>query len=243
MPMPPPSGNGGLGLSAIGTKEPSPGVQLMLSGEYWDGSRVLSFHPLTASVLDQDGSRSHHLRVSISRSAGTLSLWIDGQMMGSVPWSGAVNGPGGKTLCVTRMDEVRLYNRSPPPADETWRLGRFARSGSYASPLYHILGEPAVLGWAQWTGILPAGFPPTSISVIVEGHDAAGVVRTFLLGAGGEVANLAPLGALESFRYRVLFDVPASVDPLVDTPVFESIWFTLRPAASRPSWTPAANPR
>lgn len=117
-------------------------------------------------------------------------------------------------------------------------LDRFMRKGTYVSPLY-AFDAPARMDRVQWTGAVPAGFPPTCLSVLVEGYaDQEGSVPAFQvpLGLSGIVEKL-PSAPVRSFRYRVAFDVPDSVpSPLVDSPIFESIWFTFRRNAHAPRW-------
>ena len=122
-------------------------------------------------------------------------------------------------------------------AERLFDLGRFARKGTYLSPLY-VTG-PARLATAQWTGILPPGFPEGVFRIEVLGFaDEAGTVprgAPFLAaGRSGQVADLSALGPVRSFRYRMTIDATGVPGPLFDTPFFESIRFQYqRPGEAR----------
>lgn len=99
----------------------------------------------------------------------------------------------------------------------------------------------------------PPLFPPVAIDPFVvelRGYwDAAGASPAsgwILLGDGtavpdaGTLFDLASAGlpkGIRSFRYRVGFHAADVAGPLVDTPVFESIWFSFRRLGRHPAWT------
>lgn len=246
-----------------------PGSYLLMTGtqeirmDVWpaiggNGNRELVFElqfdaggSCAASVLDTEQSAGtpvlRHMVLTAAYDApnSRLSLFVDGNL---APLDGFPTHRHGYPFLVGgitalefyRLDEVRIYDRELQ-ADEARilaNLDRFMRKGTHVSPLY-AFDAPARMRQVQWTGIVPPGFPPTSLAVVVEGFsDAAGTSPVFQapLAPSGPPEAL-PSGAIRSFRYRVLFDVPASVPaPLVDTPVFESIWFAFHPAGGG-RWT------
>ncbi len=144
-------------------------------------------------------------------------------------------------MTILRLDEIRFYDRKlqSDEAKTLASLDRFARKGTYVSPLY-AFDAPARMDRACWTGAWPAGFPPSCLSAVVEGYaDEAGTAPLFRapLLIEGAIERL-PAAPVRSFRYFVLFDVPEAdvPPPLADSPVFESIWFTFRRNAHAPRW-------
>lgn len=156
----------------------------------------------------------------------------------------------GESLSFVAADEIRLYRRTLSPGEPALLHGldRFVRRGRYTSPLY-VLDRPATLGLVQWTGLVPpgladaAGAPLDPFVVAVEGystvpgepsHPAPAWPQPARLGASGLVEPLPP-GRVRSFRYTVGMDCSAAAGVLDDTPVFESIWLTLRRRGRAPS--------
>lgn len=143
------------------------------------------------------------------------------------------------------IDEIRLYDHlvTPDPLAIAWR---FVPRGTFTSPVY-VFDAPARLDRTQWTGLVPprvaaAGIDPFTIRV--EGYTTAPgdpghpapAWPPFLLGSPGLVEKL-PVVPVKSFRYTVGIDCSAVADTLDDTPVFESVWFTLRRGARPARWT------
>ncbi len=147
--------------------------------------------------------------------------------------------------------------------DALYREERFVRGGTYTSPLYR-LDAPAALGQAQWSGVVPVllhmaqdpsdpvdsppvldslGYPvplpqQQALQVKVIGYsqpDGIGQAFEKTLDTSGRVEGL-PDTRIRSFRYTVHFDCSAAAGVLVESPVFESIWFTLR-RPGRSGWT------
>ena len=73
------------------------------------------------------------------------------------------------------------------------------------------------------------------MAVEVSVWDAAGNKRTVSLGLPGSIVDLSGLKEpVAAFRYRIDLDGGGSPDPLLDTPVFEAIQFSIR---RRRVWT------
>ncbi len=134
-------------------------------------------------------------------------------------------------LNLRQCGSLRLFNRRLD-ADEVlglYQLGRFVETGTYSSPLY-VFDEPAALDRVQWTGLIPPGFPADCLTVTVFGYSSTGSPGTaawppVTTRKPGTVDRL-PATPVKSFRYEVHFDCTSHPGTLLDTPVFESIWFT-----------------
>lgn len=189
----------------------------------------------------------HHLRVRIQQRSAIqtfISLFVDGAPVGTpLVFPGEMHCQHHEVLDVFGFDDIRIYAGEPPDAAQTHAAGKYVRRGSYLSPLY-VLESPSRLGWSQWTGVVPLAFPPppyppgeAPITVTVTGYrDAGGGVTAGEIASTGTdtLIPLSGLGPVRSFRYRVDLAAPNGVpDPLLDTPVFESIQFVL---LGRPSW-------
>lgn len=185
-----------------------------------------------------------HLVVLTGRKSGNNAteflLHVNGGNVGDLPYPSVMRNTSGEKLKLSMCDEVRLFDRALT-ADEIDDLvdltGRFVRHGTYVSPLYaDAAGAPLRLALGQWTGIAPAGLA-ASLAAEVAGYpdaDGAGPESALPLGASGSVADLSPLGPVRSFRYRVHF--AADAEPVLDSPVFESAWLTLRRRGTAPRW-------
>lgn len=235
------------------TVEETPGPQ---PGARWALTLTAPALNLACTAVVPDTSqttRSHHVRILITGTSlpdpvrTDVFLYVDGVLLGTDgggrPLLGTSGFDAGFRFSVRRMDEIRLYGKDvvPPEPGEAFTMGRFVREGTYVSPLF-VLAEPADLRETQWTGILPiAGLSAQvyQISVSATGYrDPAGQepLGTLPLPGGGKVSDLASLGKVRSFRYAVTLRGPAGV-PVMDTPVFESIWFTFRRDGRRTGWS------
>lgn len=144
-----------------------------------------------------------------------------------------------ETLQFVQISHLRIFDRALDEGEVAGLrvLGRFCRKGTFASPVYRF-DRPARLSLAQWTGILPEGYPESALRVEVVARDDAGAERTVVLGASGLEEDLAGLGAVREFFYRVHFDCETGRGgaPVDDTPVFESIWFSFTRPGRSPGW-------
>ncbi len=183
---------------------------------------------------DEDGT---FLRLFVN---GSGTDWMGAPM--EMEYEAPMPAPANRSLKlqVIRCDEMRFYDRVLQPADIPLAYGdRFLRRGTFTSPLY-ALDAPGVLDGCHWTGLVPPGFPPESLSLEVRGYaDPEGLVP-----AGPPVScpvpgvpwPLASLGPVRSFDYRVRFDCEAVPGILDDTPIFESVWFTARRQGRSGTW-------
>ncbi len=140
-------------------------------------------------------------------------------------------------------DEPRLYGRALSAGEvaDHFGQGRYVRTGTYTSPLY-VLDQAGGVIRSQWTGIVPHGFPAQVLRVEAFGYgDPDGTVLAagpFPLDQSGVVYDLPQeFQGVRSFRYKVYFDCSYAPSPLLDTPVFESIWFTVRQPGRAPRWS------
>lgn len=186
-----------------------------------------TYHAILSVRFDETSGRTH------------LTLFLDGREIASVAWSGPplIFDPANPlAFNVAKADEVRMYDRALTESEATARfaLGRFHGGGphTWRSPLY--VAERAVRpALAQWTGVVPpvAGYDLTVRLKIFS--DAAGTNLLAVVPlASGDVNDLSRLPAARSFCYEVDFAAPV---PAYDTPVFESIWFSLQ-GNGRPRW-------
>lgn len=228
---------------------PVPAVDYFVRA-YWmsaPGSNTADRKFVSTPSVVVDSLAPHHLRVAVKRLspvATAVALLVDGVPAGEPGiFPGEMFGQNHETIAIHGMDDLRIYSTPQPAARarEAWERGRFARSGEYKSPLY-VPDASVRLRGAQWTGMTPLDWPegtqPITVTVIAYPNaDGSGVPTTHVLGKSGETADLAILGTARSFRYVVSMEVPAAVRPILDTPVFESIWFTFQRPGRTPAWT------
>lgn len=225
----------------------SPQVQIALGGVWMsapgdDTSRIL---PLPSSSVGVSSLVPHHVRIAIKRLSSVqtvVSLFVDGSLIGAPVFPGELYAQDHETIAVAGMDDLRIYSTPQPAAraQEAWERGRFVRSGEYKSPLY-VPDAPVRLRMAQWTGMTPLSFPPgaPAITVTVVSFatpDGSGAPVTQAIDESGRSADLSGLGTARSFRYEVVMRAPAAVRPVLDTPVFESIWFICQRRGRAPMW-------
>lgn len=149
-----------------------------------------------------------------------------------------------------QADEVRFHTRalSGGPGGEVqslFNLGRITKYGRFASPTY-VFDAPTRLGSCSWTGTIPPELSFDPFLVEVEGfatapgdpgHPQPAWPSRPLL-PSGRLDDLSGLAPVRSFRYRVTMDclaVPPGT-PLLDSPVFESIWFMFARPGRSPAW-------
>lgn len=179
------------------------------------------------------GASGHRFRLFVD---GT-DLSATGPMIHDHPHS--LKGTWLEEMEFRRIGHLRLFDHVLGPAQVAGlrALGRFCRKGTFASPVYRF-DRPARLARAQWTGILPHGYPESALRVEVIARDDAGAERAIVLGASGLEEDLAGLGVAREFFYRVHFDCAGMPGiPVDDTPVFESIWFSFSRPGRSPAWT------
>lgn len=156
----------------------------------------------------------------------------EGEMVHGHP--ALINGIGSAKLQASSVDEIRLYDRLAAPTVED----RFLRSATFASPVHRFL-EPVRLSEAQWQAVIPPGHGEP-ISVDLEGTDGAGATRTARLDLGsGRVYDLPSEGldrTFRSIRYKVRFSSFDAPGPLLETPLFESIWISYRTSSVWSGW-------
>lgn len=254
---------GTLALVLSRSFESDPGVKAQLSlswprGGEESGLQEFYFEPL----LLPDGppvSHVHPFRITIARRsvdppATEVVCEVSDRVFRQTCPSLLASG-NAETVEIVGGDELRFYARelTDPEWEAQKRLGKFVRYGVYLSPLY-VLDGPADLTAAGWTGIRPpawfeaaaAGDPAASppdpakpvdpfIVEVLGYHDPAGGGTPVRLPVESEGAALAGLTGVRSFRYVVTLDARTVAGPLVDTPVFESIWIEMR--RSRARWT------
>lgn len=146
-----------------------------------------------------------------------------------------------------RVDEIRVHYNSVMTAPDPFAVAnRFVPRGTFVSPTY-VLDAPTPLEFAQWTGVVPPLNVPSDVAdpftVRVEGYSTApgdpghpaAAWPAMTLGPSGGV-NVLPAGPVKSFRYAVSIDCTSWMPPLNDTPIFESIWFTLKRPGCAPRW-------
>ncbi len=197
----------------------------------------------------------HFFAVTIRRISALRTdclVYIDDQPPHPLTIDGEITGGLDEAIEISQVDDLRLYDQalSGGQIRALYAIGRFVRKGRYVSPLY-ALDFPSAPTLAQWTGMVPPGYldaggvPVDPVKVTVTGYanpDGTGGSASAVLGASGAVNDLAALGLagkFRSFRYMVDFDATAVAGPLLDTPVFESIWLTLSPApdGTRGRWS------
>lgn len=230
--------------------------------DYWnDFEEVRDFRVEDGTGLDPLDGHAHHVALSLSYdgTATRFSLFIDGRDYATRPSDGPMSwmridpetgADGGLVatpeicLFLRRADEFRFHDRelAREDAEKLYRLGRFVRSGVYASPIY-VFDAPARLTRAQWNGLVPprlrdaSGNPFTSLRVEVIAYDEAGAPRSVWLGPSGPIDDLSPTGLSKAFRYKVYFNCNPAAGVLTDTPVFESIRLSFRRRGKSPAWT------
>lgn len=154
-----------------------------------------------------------------------------------------------ESLWISCVDELRLYDR-PLAVGEPAALhamDRFVRHGMYRSPVY-VLETPGRFDRCQWLGLVPpglrdaAGAPIAPFRILVEGYRTApgdpghpALAWSAILGPSGSV-DILPPAPVRSFRYVVHILCDAAGVALEDSPVFESVWFTLRRPGRAPTW-------
>lgn len=156
----------------------------------------------------------------------------------------------GESMTLSYGDELRLFETALPSGEpgSIYSAGRFVPSGAYKSPLY-VFHEPASFGKSQWLGLIPPGFvdvsgqPVDPFRILVEAYGTApgdlahpNLIWQRTLGPSGTVDDLPP-NPVKSFRYTIEIDCNDVVGVLDDSPVFESIWFTLRRRGRAPVWS------
>lgn len=140
------------------------------------------------------------------------------------------------------LDEIRLCDIAlgRDAAEAHFRMGRFVDQGEFVSPLY-VFDEKTRLMGAQWTGLVPSSLPDPqkAIAVSVMGYaDDAGTLseKSLSLEGSEETTDLSGLGSARSFRYKVVLDADAA-DVVIESPVFDSIWFLFKRAGRSAIWT------
>ncbi len=198
-----------------------------------------NFHVL---MLFED--MSTHTRIHV-RVNGRDDLG-SGPMVHDHPCAMCTDGP--ERFLVKGVDEIRVhYNSAPGSLPGAFVLeNRFVPRGTFVSPTY-ALDAPAPLEFVQWTGVAPPRNAPGDaadpFTVRVEGYSTApgdpghpaAAWPAVTLGPSGTVDALPP-GPVRSFRYVVAIDCTSWTPPLDDTPVFESIWFTVKRPGRAPHW-------
>lgn len=232
-------------LSIAPPDGPNPDSSVRLSGRWPDQAPWPPQNAPQISSIDATVSSTgpHHFRITFQATGASstdISLEIDGALVRTVA-AGPMFGQHHETILILGCDDVRIYS-SPPSesAQKVFERGRFVRRGTYQSPLY-VCASPATLGFCQWTGIIPHGWPqagPIAAKVIPYANpDGTGAYPDIPLGASG-AANPLDTGIVRSFRYVVELSAPPAVpDPVLDTPIFESIWFTLQRKGRTPEWS------
>lgn len=143
-------------------------------------------------------------------------------------------------LEIQGVDELRFYGRDLPDAegDALRGLGRYAKEGVYVSPRY-VFDVRTDIDAACFTGIVPAGLEDkVAIRVEAIGYPDPEGTGPPVWREWETSGPLQPLGiaGVRSFRYVVTFDARRVAGPLLDTPVFESIWFTFRRPGRSGRW-------
>lgn len=251
-----------LSLSRSNPMDPARGGTTIRASSAWP--HILQGAYFNATLEDGDfpdgAAGCHHVVMALEqllRDDGAyqtrIDLFIDGtDTVGGVALHPQLLNPavlttGSSALSITGCDEVRVHRRPLRKADAAalFAQGRFVRRGTFTSPLYD-LGGPGRLTEARWHGVSPllstaagASIEPFRVQVLGfldrEGkvpapRGAASVPR-------GAPADLSVLGEMRSFRYSVRMDCAAAAGPLTDTPVFDSIGFTLQRRGIAPAWT------
>ncbi len=215
------------------------------------------FHTVLTLDFDPEASRTN-IRLFVD---GAVLIGGAGGLQFPNPPDGVRNGlmkrPPLERLTVHRAGELRLYGKqlkqdlTRSDVADRFKLGRVVLPASppaadpvsaptnptYVSPRYFLRGN-AAFDQAHWTAFTSGELDDvTGMRVLVYAYDAAGTLRPgfpVALPGPGQTIDLPSAGGVRSFRYAVEFyrkQVPDA--PLYDSPVFESVWFTLR----APAWT------
>lgn len=194
-----------------------------------------------------------------------LWLYVDGTLRwsGSVYFefgnSFALGAYANERLTIRRVDDLRIYRRrlrnyaeeglmGPNELANRFRTGRFVKKGTYISPLY-VLDADATLRHCQWTGMTSPSFKdavgigiPDPFAVRVKGYwdaDGTNLAHEEPLPATGTVYDLLAEGmppGIRSFRYEVAIDATAAAGPMLDTPVFRTLWLSYRRKGAANRW-------
>ncbi len=166
--------------------------------------------------------------------------------------------PSNKSLIVAG-DEIRFHdkvlplstgNLANPGVKDLYGAGRYVVPGAVAgdtvfrSPVYAFNGGPRKLLDAC-AAMIPGerntlGNDRIGIRVKIQPCDGAGapVGSPILAGEVEELLDLRGMGLLEAFQYEIEFyNKSGSLDPLYETPLFESLWIAVGRTAPRwSSW-------
>lgn len=137
----------------------------------------------------------------------------------------------------SNLDEIRLYDRVV-----SHEIGdRHVRRGSFTSPEIGFQGDAVRLGLAQWEGVIPPGYgEPVTVELEALSGSGVPVAQALLRKGMGAVEDLAALGLdqeIRALRYKVRLDCSGAPSPLLETPLFESIWISFRREGAGPAWT------
>ncbi len=182
-------------------------------------------------TTEEDRTRPHfcQMEIKFERRARqtTVKLRVDNQETASI-LSGSPVMPQITRIHVTGVDEFRICTTLPANDlyDITRGMGRFARSGRYVSPRYTFFSSgsyvPRKIRHVQWNGHVPPGFPTGALLASIDMNG-----RARPLGEAGDISDFSSLGETPFFQYRVDFNATAVQEPLLDTPVFESVELVL----------------
>lgn len=229
----------------------------------FDGSLIDSFYPDDRLAADGAGCYHIALRLNRNETPGKtrFRLFINGAFAPGFPVGVDLapddsSYPNGEMRSVPlvrvqlrHVDEVRMYP-AQAAAEQSYFRGRFVPPPddpdvrpmpSYTSPCYELDDPRARLLAAQWIGLTARETKErVDINVYLDAWDAAGnhVWSKLPLAQAGKVHAL-PADEIRSFQYTVVFFDPRPHDavndgPLLDSPLFESIWLSLRRPARLP---------
>lgn len=216
-----------------------------------------TYASMTVEIDDVDASgavRSGHYHVVLTMvydaaaDKTLFDLYVDGKPApgGRMTALGKVTVHPPLALSTRDAAELRIHwgkVLSPPEVEGRYRLGRFVRGGAlFRSPVY-VTGAGTEVGDVHWAGFLPPELAARGIgmSVRFQPCDDRGnaTAPPVLLGTGGEPVGVSETaGRLEAFRYEVEFtDLLPPDEPLLETPIFESLTLTLKRPGRSPGWT------